>query len=124
MSKFEQIEDKLKKLKSSCDELDNKYNAYHDEQTTTSNELTRLQKEIKKLKQGLDEGKDKEELRRLNKQANEIRNYLPKANPFYLSLIVGSQLNVVLPGRKARLNYKLHYEKFKLKVNAVLLTYF
>jgi len=119
---LEEITNSLQSLQEKCNSLDSSYTKFHSQQTSCSSELKKQKKYIKRVqKLYADDDRVQKASSKSLETVKNIADHLPKPNNFYLSLIVGSRLNVVLPGRKARLEYKHAYEDFKLKTNGIML---
>ncbi|KAL4003270.1 TMPIT-like family protein [Acanthocheilonema viteae] len=68
---------------------------------------------LKKVKEGIAE---------LERRSQDMKGELPvQDNGLYLSIILGSNLNVSLMNKNDRYRYKQEYEKFKVTVNCTLL---
>ncbi|VDK83455.1 unnamed protein product [Litomosoides sigmodontis] len=68
---------------------------------------------LKKMKEGITE---------LERRSRDMLGELPvQGNGLYLSIILGSNLNVSLMNKNDRYRYKQEYEKFKVTVNCTLL---
>lgn len=77
------------------------------------------------------ENDDDEQLKELKKKfadiklkLKEMERELPVENSAYLSIILGSNLNISLLNADDRYRYKQEYESFKLTVTYVILTMF
>ncbi|TRY94680.1 hypothetical protein DNTS_021582 [Danionella cerebrum] len=82
-------------------------------------------KSLKKFSKGLTEEENnvveetKERIRNMPNLILQMETFLPKKNGIYLSLVLGS-VNVNLPTKDAKAEYKDEYERFKLYVTVIL----
>lgn len=137
------LDNSLKTINQACSELDKSYATFHSTQNKLKADLKIQLKQYNRLKDRFknskqhdineshesnvnsndEDQKQLEQLEIISKNISEIKDKMPKGNNFYLSLIVGSELNVVLPGNKARRLYKIEYEKFKFNINVIMMVY-
>ncbi|KAM3722937.1 Transmembrane protein [Dirofilaria immitis] len=90
--------------------------------------LSKINESLKSLKgkQQLENAeyltKMKADMAELDRRAQDMKGELPvQNNGLYLSIILGSNLNVSLMNKDDRYRYKKEYEKFKVTVNYALL---
>ena len=127
---LEKVQSELRKIAKTCHDLDNAYLKFHKQQSDALKNFKKQKKQLKRLTDASNKQQNSSnriqpptDITKLKSYAETIQNSLPKKNNFYLSLIVGSELNVILPGKQAKILYKLSYEKFKLKINSIQLAF-
>uniref|UniRef100_A0A8R1U017 Transmembrane protein 120 homolog n=1 Tax=Onchocerca volvulus TaxID=6282 RepID=A0A8R1U017_ONCVO len=139
---FERIFDEWRSLKNEFDDIEDRHRIY----LGKLQEVTKLQEEcqkavkhclyrLSKVNESLRRLKGKEQLgnaenltkmkegiAELERKAQDMKGELPvQNNGLYLSIILGSNLNVSLMNKNDRYRYKQEYEKFKVTVNCALL---
>jgi hypothetical protein len=124
---LEKVQSELRNIAKTCQDLDDAYTKFHKQQSDALTNFKKQKKQLKRLKIASSKNifsnrtTSSTDIATLQSYADTIQNSLPKKNNFYLSLIVGSELNVILPGKQAKILYKLSYENFKLKINSIQL---
>ncbi|TKR57855.1 hypothetical protein L596_030500 [Steinernema carpocapsae] len=131
MKEFQDLEDKHDTYLSKLNELTTLQNAALKSVKHQCYRVSQIKGDLKRL-DSQKTPKSEEELTRMEKmkeqltevqlKLGEMQNELPvENNGLYLSVILGSNLNVSLLNKNERYRYKQEYEKFKVRVTYVLL---
>uniref|UniRef100_A0A915PT02 Transmembrane protein 120A n=1 Tax=Setaria digitata TaxID=48799 RepID=A0A915PT02_9BILA len=92
-------------------------------------QLSKIKESLKGIKKDKEQAENNDHLKRmddgipeLERRLQDMKGELPvQNNGLYLSIILGSNLNVSLMNKNDRYRYKQEYEKFKVTVNCALL---
>ncbi|VIO92046.1 conserved hypothetical protein,hypothetical protein [Brugia malayi] len=142
-SPFVRISDEWRSLKDEFEEIEDHHRIYLGKLQEVSKLQEGCQKSVKhclyrisKIRESLRSLKGKEQsenveylktvregIAELERRSQDMKGELPvQSNGLYLSIILGSNLNVSLMNKNDRYRYKKEYEKFKVTVNCALLS--
>ncbi|CAK8694162.1 unnamed protein product [Clavelina lepadiformis] len=129
LEEWEALSDDFEKCMEQHREYKKVAESYHSQRNTCKSQTDRQLKKLKLLKAALKTAPtndDKTDLlnkiEERKKGLEDLSNFLPRKNGFYLSLIVG-QINMTFDSTASKFRYKDEYEKFKLYCSITMLAY-